>query len=608
MKIAPLPEDEVNRLKALQELSILDTDPEKVFDDLTRLASKICGTPIALISLIDADRQWFKSNLGLTATETPRDQAFCAHAILQPDVFIVPDALEDERFADNPLVEFEPQIRFYAGAPLITSEGSAIGTLCTLDRQPRQLSADQIEMLEIIGRQVVQQLEQRRDLADLARISLKTHEIGKRLHLSQERFELAVLGSSDGLWDWDMQTNEVFLSPRWKSMLGYEDHEMPNLFEEWVQRLHPEDSQRAQDELTSYLNRETLTYELEYRLRHKDGAYRWILSRAAALWDDQGKAYRMAGSHTDITARKHAEAELQKQTEHLTQALNDLQQTQLQLVQSEKMSSLGQLVAGVAHEINNPVNFIHGNVAYIQNYVQEILEILELYQTKFPQATPEIQTKIQDIDLEFVIQDLPNLFSSMRVGSERIQGIVQSLRNFSRLDEVGSKAVNIHEGIDSTLMILQGRLKARTGAIPISIVKHYGDLPQVECYAGQLNQVFMNILVNALDALEELNSTQANQETTGSPGIITIQTEVLDDEWIRIRIADNGPGMPAEVQQRLFDPFFTTKAIGKGTGLGMSISYQIVTQSHGGRLQCCTEFGQGTEFVIDLPRSLVQST
>ncbi|HIK39226.1 PAS domain S-box protein [Thermoleptolyngbya sp. M55_K2018_002] len=296
-------------------------------------------------------------------------------------------------------------------------------------------------------------------------------------------------------------------------------------------------------------------------------------------------------------------AQSRAQSEELQHALQELQRTQAQMVQSEKMSSLGQLVAGIAHEINNPVNFIHGNLAHARNYVQDLLELVDLYQQEYLEPTPKITQYAEEIDLEFLREDLPKLLASMRVGTERIHEIVRSLRIFSRLDEAESKPVDIHDGIDSTLMILHNRLKTRPGREEIRVIKEYGSLPPVECYAGQLNQVFMNILSNAIDALEERDQQRAIADQQAEPSTICIKTQVLPDHQVSIHIIDNGPGMLPSVRQRIFDPFFTTKSVGKGTGMGMSISYQIVTEKHGGTLECFSEPGQGTEFVIQIPIS-----
>lgn len=315
---------------------------------------------------------------------------------------------------------------------------------------------------------------------------------------------------------------------------------------------------------------------------------------------------RMAGQlHESFFALEKSKEELEERVEQRTQelrnALNELQRTQTQIVQAEKMSSLGQLVAGIAHEINNPVNFIYGNLTYADTYTEQLVNLLLLYQEHYPNPVSEIQEEIEAIELEFLLEDLSKLLASMKVGAKRIQEIVASLRNFSRMDEAEMKEVNIHEGIDSTLMILQNRLKAKSERPGIEVIKDYGILPQVECYAGQLNQVFMNVLSNAIDAIEEQQNYLLEQQDNPEPGRIKIRTEVRDKERISIQIKDNGVGIPESLQNRLFDPFFTTKPIGKGTGLGLSISYQIITQKHGGTFNYISQPRQGTEFIIEIP-------
>jgi signal transduction histidine kinase len=296
------------------------------------------------------------------------------------------------------------------------------------------------------------------------------------------------------------------------------------------------------------------------------------------------------------------EARVEERTVELKTAMSELQRTQAQVVQSEKMSSLGQLVAGIAHEINNPVNFIHGNITYLDEYTQNLLQMIYFCQERYSSHDPEIQALAQEIDLEFLKDDLQKILFSMKMGTERIRNIVLSLRNFSRMDEAEFKTVDIHEGIESTLLILQYRLKDKSDHRSIEIIKEYGQLPLVECYAGQLNQVLMNILTNAIDALENLSViNQPNHPQ------IVIRTLVLNSDWVAIEIADNGSGMSKEVQQRLFDPFFTTKPVGKGTGLGMSISYQIIREKHQGHLSCISSPGAGAKFIIEIPIEQIKS-
>ncbi|MBF2065230.1 MAG: HAMP domain-containing histidine kinase [Calothrix sp. C42_A2020_038] len=296
-----------------------------------------------------------------------------------------------------------------------------------------------------------------------------------------------------------------------------------------------------------------------------------------------------------------SQIELESKNKILEEAMLELQRTQSQLIQQEKMSSLGQLVAGVAHEINNPVNFIYANLSYMQEYAENLVAFVKLYQKHFPAPVVEICKLAEKIDLEFIKEDLFKIVNSMKIGTERIKQIVQSLQNFSRMDEAELKKVNIHDGIDSTLLILRHRLKACSDPLEIEIVKNYGDIPEVECYPGQLNQVFMNILANAIDALEEINQKQTSQKTKNHSNRITISTDVVDLNYVEIKIANNGIDIPKNIQKRIFDPFFTTKPVGKGTGMGMSISYQIITEKHGGKLKFTSSLGTETEFIIQIP-------
>ncbi|MEH2231834.1 MAG: response regulator [Nostoc sp.] len=296
------------------------------------------------------------------------------------------------------------------------------------------------------------------------------------------------------------------------------------------------------------------------------------------------------------------EERVQQRTAELTQSLQELQQTQLQMIQSEKMSTLGQLVAGIGHEINNPVGFVGGNLSYIEEHVNNLLRLVSLQQEKLTQSDSEIKELVEEIDLEYLTEDLPKLMASMHQGITRLKDISLSLRTFTRADISSQVEFQIHEGIDSTLMLLKHRLKGNGDRTKIQVVTQYGELPPINCYPGQLNQVFMNIIANAIDAFDELHQNNCDRDIAAYPNIITITTSVNpQQQTVTICIQDNGPGMLTEVQSRIFEQSFTTKAVGKGTGLGLAISYQIIVDKHNGQVKCLSIPGEGTKFIITLP-------
>ncbi|HAX88764.1 MAG TPA: PAS domain-containing sensor histidine kinase [Cyanobacteria bacterium UBA11370] len=462
---------------------------------------------------------------------------------------------------------------------------------------------------------------------------------------SEERFHCLVENVKDyAIYMLDPQGRVISWNQGAERINGYREEE---ILGQPVSLLYPpEDIESGKPEYVLKVAAEVGRFEDEsFRVR-PDGSRFWANAVITALRDKKGRLRGFAKVVQDITERKLAEEALQQahddlerrvgertaelvktnkrlrqeinerkqvekelrrsekqlrqQTQQLQQTLHQLKKAQAQLVQSEKMSSLGQLVAGVAHEINNPVSFIYGNLNYAEQYFQDLLELIKVYQQCCPNPAPKVQDQIQQIDLDFLTTDLPKLLHSMKVGADRIYQIVRSLRNFSHLDRAEKKPVNIHEGIDNTLLILQSRLKSTSGHPGIEIIKDYGDLPLIDCYAGELNQVFMNILSNAIDAIEE-SFANHHLSLANKKQQIRIHTEAINKDWVAIRIADNGAGIPELVKQRLFDPFFTTKPVGKGTGLGLSISYQIVVEKHGGHLKCFSSPGQGTEFVIEIP-------
>lgn len=550
-----------------------------------------------------------ESSPDMIGTTTPDGKPLYMNRTARQLAGIGPDA----PLADHSIENFHPAWALkrivQEGIPAAIEQGAWIGETAVLTPEHEEIPVSQ---LIIAHKNAEGQVEY---LSTVMRDIRKFRQAEAALRESEERFRLVAEQTGQLIYDYDLASGKI----RWAGAIAQMTGNTPEEFQQvnlhrCLERVHPDDRTRVAMLIEQAVQRHT-PYHAEYRFARADGSYIFAEDHSIPLKDVEGKTYRILGVMNNITERKQAQLELERseatlrqRSEELQDALQQLQRTQSQMIQAEKMSSLGQLVAGVAHEINNPVNFIYGNLSHASGYTQDLLGLLDLYQKHYPTPHPEIQDEAEAIDLPFVLEDLPKLISSMRVGAERIQKIVASLRTFSRMDEAEFKSVDIHDGIDSTLMILQNRIKGKSDRPEILILKEYGKLPHVECYAGQLNQVFMNILSNAIDALEEAIAQPNSpfQDKTRKPSI-QIHTDLLNGQWVCIRISDNGPGIPAAVRQRLFDPFFTTKAVGKGTGMGLSISYQIVTERHSGTLECHSEPGNGAEFVIKIPLKQIKA-
>ena len=569
---APLPANEAERLAALRDCQILDTAPEPPFDDVTLLAAQICGVPLAAVSLIDADRQWFKSILGLEATETPRGVAFCAHTILQPDLLLVPDARTDTRFADNPLVTGDPNVRFYAGMPLITSDGYALGSLCVIDRKPRQLSPDQQASLRALGNQVASQLELKRHIAAQERLIAELGRTETELErvLTQNAQVLSsissiLIGVDAGgvVTTWNGAASVAF-GMRTSEMLGrqFTDCDIPWDWE--VVRAGIAECEEKQQPVRFG----------DMRYLTPDGKERFlgITLNPIHHYSDEPQGFLLLAA--DITQRRLLEG---------------------QLATAQKLESIGQLAAGIAHEINTPIQYVGDNLRFLQDGFQARQGVMLAYQDAFREASPATQEAIrqaeEDADSQYLAKEIPDAIRQAVEGIERVSHIVRAMKEFSHPGTAHKVAADLNRALDSTLTVAHNEWKY----VADLVTDFDPDLPPVLCLPAELNQVFLNVIVNAAHAIGDVVG-----DGSKGKGTLTIHTRRQADH-VEIRIGDTGTGMTEEVKARIFNPFFTTKEVGKGTGQGLAISHTVVVEKHGGSIAVETSPGQGTTFIIQLP-------
>lgn len=654
--------NEKDRLEALRSLELLDTVNEKEFDDITYLASQICNTPIAVFSLVDENRQWFKSNHGLAVNQTSRDISFCSHTILVEDIFSVPNAKNDVRFADNPLVMYDPKIQFYAGIAICDPDSQLpIGTLCVMDNKPNQLNDTQIKSLRVLKNQLQKLIQLREQLK-------ASHEYEKQLTVQNQRFEYILEGAGLGSWDWFLDTNQVMFDRRWCEMLGLRHEETPNELSTWDSLVHPEDKAKAYADIKAYLEGKTEVYENLHRLRHTSGDWVWIFDRGRiSEWHENGKPKRFTGTHFDVTNQVKSEksleeaqkiakigswsfdlrtknqmwssehykifeiqqpqsqeklyelyrerihpddiAELDRLIERATKLgegfvynhrvwldngtrikyvqgigqvsldlhgvplvvagtcqditdkviiENELELKRAETIQASKMATLGEMAAGVAHEINNPLAIIKGNVLLFKNQVLE--------KEKFAKRIDIVNSCV-----------------------DRIAKIVKGLSQFSRSSELGKhEPRQLSKIIEDAVFLSEVSTKRHDIELRVQDSRTF----QISCNEVEIEQVLVNLIKNSVDAIKNLEQKW-----------ISI-TSGCENGAIFLRVMDSGKGIAPDIEEKIFQPFFTTKVVGEGTGLGLSISKGIL-ENHNASIQINRNF-KNTCFEIKFPLHLTK--
>lgn len=569
--VASKPVNEEERIAELRRYEILDTLPEQAFDDLAQIAASICNTPVSMISLVDENRQWFKASTGLSGiSETTRDIAFCAHAILDTKTMVVPDAKADPRFANNPLVTGEQRVRFYAGAPLVSPNGHAVGTLCAVDHAPRELSEEQRKALEALARQVVDQLE--------LRVNIRTLEKQSReLEANRENVLLRILDTmQSGLVVINKSGAFERCNSSLQSMLGYSNEELLALKVNDVFCC----SSNMMDGEPEHWQLVKSGHQQETTLKAKDGRQVPVLLSAATLTDSNSEFLGWVCVAHDLT---------------ITRAMQE------QLLSAQKLEAIGRLAAGISHEINTPIQFIGDNTRFLLDAFKDCLKAMDFI-GRCAQSTTELaseaQNLVKELDLEFLREEAPKAIEQTLEGVSRVSSIVKAMKEFSHPGSDKKQLVSINKLIESTVTVSTNEWKY-VASIETDLDP---DLPLVPVLPGEFNQVILNIVVNAAHALEE-SVTSGRKDK----GIIKLSSRRIDDHAV-IAIQDNGCGIPESIINKIFEPFFTTKEVGRGTGQGLAIARSVIVDKHGGRLEVDSSPGVGTTFHIHLPLKEMAST
>ena len=514
---------------------------------------------------------------------------------------VILDASADPTLANDPYI-MRQQPKSILCSPIL-HQGKLMGILYLENNLATgAFTSDRIELLNLLCAQAAISLENSRLYERSLEYAQQLERSFAELSESNSRFEKLVDNVPGVVFQYRMSADGVislsYISADCYSLLEITPEQAMSNWQFFDNLVHPDDAVSYQQSQTQAIQALS-PWQWSGRIITPSGIIKWIYGESRIqIFADRSMVWD--GLFVDINDRKVAELALQQKSLLLEQALADLQNAQLQMVQTEKMSALGNLVAGVAHEMNNPLGFISASLKQAKPTIADIVEHLGLYQVSLPHKSEQIIEHAEEIDLDYSLEDLPKMIDSMSMACDRLKNISTSLRTFSRADQDYKVPFNIHQGIDSTILILKHRLKANEQRPAIEVITNYGKLPEIECFPGQLNQVFMNLLANAIDALDESNHGRSFEEIKANPNCITITTSV-ENNLVKVSITDNGKGMSEEVKQRIFDHLFTTKAVGKGTGLGLAIARQIVEETHGGKLSFNSVLGQGTEFVIEIP-------